>query len=356
MTITTYIIPITDSSIPALQQLIVRQQLRVSGEHLSGAKGTIYRPVDAVTASIAATSDHSLRLGTADLDVPVHRLPEWEYCLLVRSSAAFSQRRLVHLMPQLLRRRTPEEERSWTAALLDALLTPAVTGPVPLTVGDTWTTDGEFLPEQTRVIQQGRHAFLRLAFRVPLAACPPGRTVLGLDVGLDPLLTAAEVGGRTWNVGGVHPLTRDSRDHLYRNAHQAGVPSLELRRALNVLQYAACRMVIEDQALLQIQDGVRAVIAERLTHQSFRSNFISQARDLAVFDFLQAWLPQRLHAYGAQLIRVDPAYTSRDCSRCLTRTPRQVTVFRCPKCGHQTGVHENAARNIAARGLSLVRW
>ena len=62
-----------------------------------------------------------------------------------------------------------------------------------------------------------------------------------------------------------------------------------------------------------------------------------------------------LHAQGAQLIRVNPAYTSRDCSRCPWRGAPQREIFHCEACGYSDGVHVNAARNIAKRGMPFLR-
>ena len=114
-------------------------------------------------------------------------------------------------------------------------------------------------------------------------------------------------------------------------------------------------MAIEEQTGLYLRAGVRAVIVEDIRPRGLRPRFIPKARSLAVYDFVQAWLPQMLHAQGAQLIRVDPAYTSRDCSQCPWRGERQHEIFRCANCGYTAGVHENAARNIAKRGLAFLR-
>ena len=56
---------------------------------------------------------------------------------------------------------------------------------------------------------------------------------------------------------------------------------------------------------------------------------------------------------GRQFVEVDPAFTSRTCSRCGTvaTAPQLSPVFRCGSCGLQGVTAHNAAVNILRRGL-----
>ncbi|MFG3698181.1 RNA-guided endonuclease InsQ/TnpB family protein [Micromonospora sp. NPDC047620] len=60
--------------------------------------------------------------------------------------------------------------------------------------------------------------------------------------------------------------------------------------------------------------------------------------------------------HGAQVVKVDPAYTSQTCHACthIARESRESqAVFRCVACGHQDNADVNAAKNILAAGLAV---
>jgi putative transposase len=59
---------------------------------------------------------------------------------------------------------------------------------------------------------------------------------------------------------------------------------------------------------------------------------------------------------GAQIVKVDPAYTSQRCSRCGHvdgKSRESQARFRCTACGHRDNADVNAAKNILAAGLAV---
>ncbi|TXF10575.1 IS200/IS605 family element transposase accessory protein TnpB [Pelomicrobium methylotrophicum] len=52
---------------------------------------------------------------------------------------------------------------------------------------------------------------------------------------------------------------------------------------------------------------------------------------------------------GIAVAEVNPAYTSRTCSRCGLPGIRKRHVFRCPSCGYEAHADINAAHNIRLR-------
>jgi putative transposase len=66
--------------------------------------------------------------------------------------------------------------------------------------------------------------------------------------------------------------------------------------------------------------------------------------------------PEHVARYhGAQIVTVDPAYTSLTCHACTHiagESRESQAVFRCVACGHEGDADVNAARNILAAGLA----
>jgi putative transposase len=61
----------------------------------------------------------------------------------------------------------------------------------------------------------------------------------------------------------------------------------------------------------------------------------------------------KAHEHGMTLAKVDPRYTSRNCSRCGLRGKRRCHTFSCPHCGYTQHVDINAALNIRNRYTAL---
>lgn len=57
--------------------------------------------------------------------------------------------------------------------------------------------------------------------------------------------------------------------------------------------------------------------------------------------------------HGMMVAKVDPRYTSKNCSRCGLRGKRHRHLFTCPHCGHTAHADVNAAYNIRNRFTQL---
>jgi putative transposase len=60
--------------------------------------------------------------------------------------------------------------------------------------------------------------------------------------------------------------------------------------------------------------------------------------------------------HGAEVVKVNPAYTSQTCNACkpvAQESRESQAVFQCVACGHQDNADVNAAKNILAAGLAV---
>ena len=74
-------------------------------------------------------------------------------------------------------------------------------------------------------------------------------------------------------------------------------------------------------------------------------------QDAAWSRFLRM-LEYKAELYGTHVVKVEPAGTSKECSRCGVETAKPVWVRKhsCPACGHEEDRDLNAAKNILCRG------
>jgi IS605 OrfB family transposase len=92
-----------------------------------------------------------------------------------------------------------------------------------------------------------------------------------------------------------------------------------------------------------IRDRVRLRRPQRVTLHSW------------AFSQLGRYIAYKAKRAGAAVVHVDPGYTSQGCSACghVARANRtNQHTFHCRSCGFAEHADRNAARNIAARGVT----
>src|SRR5205085_8241761 len=105
------------------------------------------------------------------------------------------------------------------------------------------------------------------------------------------------------------------------------------------------RKIVNSYGVIAVED----LHVNRMTHNHCLAKSIHDASWSGFFDKLFA----KAEEAGRTAIKVNPAYTSQDCSRCHHRQvmPLSERVYHCPCCLLSIDRDLNAAQNIRAVGL-----
>ena len=115
------------------------------------------------------------------------------------------------------------------------------------------------------------------------------------------------------------------------------------------LAHTCTVLVLED---LRVANMTRAAVGRNVAAKAGLNRVILNA-SFAEFrrqaEYKGAW-------YGCQTVVVDPAYTSRTCSKCQSVNEHPLKSYHtyvCESCGHTQDRDDNAAANIRFRGVTL---
>jgi putative transposase len=122
---------------------------------------------------------------------------------------------------------------------------------------------------------------------------------------------------------------------------------------------ATIRRTYLHQVSAQIVRNYELIAVERLNVKGLAASNLARDVHDAAWAKLREMLRYKAERAGARLIKVDPRYTSQDCSGCGTRVRKTLAdrTHYCGSCGLVMDRDENAARNVlhkAVLGLGLV--
>lgn len=106
---------------------------------------------------------------------------------------------------------------------------------------------------------------------------------------------------------------------------------------------------LENNAGIVLEDltGIRKTKKQA---KSFRYSLNSWS-----FYQLGTFLAYKAKLLGVPVVKIDPAYTSQQCSRCGLLGERNGKHFKCPACGHVEDADVNASFSIALRHTGVLR-
>ena len=97
----------------------------------------------------------------------------------------------------------------------------------------------------------------------------------------------------------------------------------------------------------------KRIILEKL---DFRSPELSKRLNRMIQNFGKRYIKQKLQRlqelYGIEIIEINPAYTSQECSSCGyvdKKNRKDAQEFECRACGNKTNAQINGAKNILKR-------
>lgn len=193
---------------------------------------------------------------------------------------------------------------------------------------------------------------------VPDRPLPVTHQVIGLDAGIESFVTLSD-GSQIDNPRHYQSTQKKLRVTQRRvarrkkgsNGRKKAVAQLrnvygKVFRQRDDFQHKASRHLVNNYDLIAVEDlnvkGLSRGILSKQVHDVSWSSFFDK-------------LVYKAENADRQLIKVNPAFTSQDCSGCGNRLKKDLSIreHNCLVCGLVLHRDENAARNILRLGLSL---
>ena len=114
-------------------------------------------------------------------------------------------------------------------------------------------------------------------------------------------------------------------------------------------------ILVEDLKLMNLTKSAKGNAQSHGKNVSQKSGLNRVILDLGISEFYRQ-LIYKCNWYGRTLIKVDPKYTSQECSNCghtCKENRRTQEIFECVKCGHKDHADLDASIVIFRRGLAI---
>jgi len=220
-------------------------------------------------------------------------------------------------------------------------------------------------PEQSvlkHIVVSRKHSkwFICLQIEIPDSINVSGGSQIGIDLGISHLITTSDgehIDSPKHYVNGQKRLRV-----LQRSVSRKKRGSKNRQKAVRLLgkhhEYISnCRDDFLHKTTRHLVDNYGPIVMEDLSLGFMLKNrhLAKHASDVAMGKFT-SFLEYKAEEAGVQVIKVDPKYTSQECSECGKRVKKTLSerVHNCPHCDLEIDRDHNAAKNILKRGASLL--
>ena len=214
--------------------------------------------------------------------------------------------------------------------------------------------------KEAELIRRGKNWFFNVVLDLPDPVPLEKGKAMAVDFGEN--VIAATSSGKLIQ-GGTLRCRRDAflahRSRLQRNGSQSAkrrlrkVSGREARHVRHTNHCVAKAIVSEAKKL-----GCSTIVLEDLTNIRKRIRAGKRTRSRLhrwPFSQLRSFVEYKAHAEGIAVSYVNPAYTSKTCSKCFSLGHRQKHLFECPCCGSRAHADLNASHNLLWLALSAER-
>jgi putative transposase len=154
----------------------------------------------------------------------------------------------------------------------------------------------------------------------------------------------------------THKKYKNQRKRLQKKGKLKLVKKIKNResRIVRDLNHKMSRKVV-DYALKNnagiVLENLSGIRKTKKQAKSFRYSLYSWS-----FYQLGSFIEYKAKLLGVPVVKIDPAYTSQQCSRCGLLGNRSKKHFECPACGHVENADVNASFSIALRHTGVLQF
>jgi len=150
----------------------------------------------------------------------------------------------------------------------------------------------------------------------------------------------------------IHTKYKNIRKDLQKKTKYKKVKTIKNResRIIKDLNHKMSKKIvqtaIESNSNINLEDltGIKTAKSKKSFKYALNSWSFYQLRQMIEY---------KARLQGVKVVKIDPRYTSKSCSRCGLLGNRNGKTFKCPHCGHVDHADGNAGFNIASRSSCI---
>jgi len=147
----------------------------------------------------------------------------------------------------------------------------------------------------------------------------------------------------------IHKKYKNMRRSLQKQGKYGKVKQIRDResRIVRDINHKVSRKIVDTAK--ETGKGIKLEDLTGIRNNKKQAESFQYAKHSWSFYQLQQMIEYKAKLLGVEVAYVDPAYTSKSCSRCGLIGDRNGKSFKCPACGHVDHADSNAGFNIAMR-------